>query len=62
LRNKPPKTLPKSFSRDMAQMRAETRSLATRFKKLWVARNKNSRLADIIAEFDRLEGEYKRFA
>lgn len=62
LRNKPPRPLPKSFDREMRVLREEAAALREVFEKLWRARNRPSRLEDVLAEFDRLGREYRQFA
>jgi hypothetical protein len=62
LRNKPPKALPGHFRREMTALRKEVRQLEKEFARLWLARNKRSRLEDVRAEFRRLEKEYVNFA
>jgi len=62
LRAKPPRPLPKTFNRDMQNLRNDARSLRQIFEQLWLARNKPSRLTDVLAEFDRLDREYQHFA
>jgi hypothetical protein len=62
LRAKPPKALPKDFARQMKQLREDAAKLEKQFKKLWLARNKESRLQDVVHEFKRLQREYQTFA
>jgi hypothetical protein len=62
LRTKKPKPLPPTFKQDLKSLGTEIKKLHLRFKDLWRARNKESRLADISAEFNRLEREYAQFA
>jgi hypothetical protein len=59
LRTKKPKPLPPTFKKDVKFLATDIAKLHTRFKDLWHARNKESRLADISWEFDRLEQEYR---
>ncbi len=58
-RNSP---IPKSFKADMQAACSEIVELKKRFAALWLARNKRSRLTDVMAEFDRLAAEYKKYA
>jgi hypothetical protein len=46
----------------MRALAAEAARLHGEFRALWLARNTPSRLADIDAEFTRLQAEYKTFA
>ncbi len=46
----------------MASLHREILALKTQFEKLWLARNKASRLADVLAEIDRLAAEYRGYA
>jgi len=62
LRAKPPQPLPKSFPSDMKKLAAEARQIHQQFQRVWLARNKPSRLADIDLEFIRLQKEYTMFA
>jgi len=57
-----PKKLPQSFSRDMKSLAQNAAELKDHFTHLWLTRNKPSRLADILKEFDRLISEYQKFA
>jgi hexosaminidase len=61
-RDLPPKPLSRSFPQQMRVLRADAISLKKEFSRLWRARNKKSRLNDILAEFNRLAVEYTRFA
>jgi hypothetical protein len=62
LRGKPARAVPSDFRRRMEKLRVEVRELERRYGRLWLARNKRSRLADVIAEFRRLGAEYRRFS
>ncbi len=62
LRIQPPHPLSKDFPRQMETLHAEILTLEEQFTKLWLARNKPSRLADVTAEFQRLAAEYRAFA
>jgi hypothetical protein len=62
LRSKPAKALPKDFGRQMKALREAAGKLEKQFRKLWLARNKPSRLEDVTKEFQRMQQEYKQFA
>ena len=62
LRKLPPKPLPKSFKREMQSLRSEVEQLKGEFARLWLQRNKRSRMDDVLTEFDRLAREYRQFA
>jgi hypothetical protein len=62
LRAKPAKPLPKDFKPRLRSQAREAAKLEKQFKKLWLARNKPSRLADVVTEFRRLQLEYKHAA
>jgi hypothetical protein len=62
LRSKAPKRLPKNFESEMKKLRGEAILLGKEFAALWLGRNKQSRLADVAAEFPRLAAEYRKFA
>ena len=36
-------------------------ALKKEFSRLWLMRNKPSRMRDVVAEFQRLDGEYRKF-
>ena len=55
----PAKKLPKTFKKDVRALGKDAATLETRFKKLWLARNKRSRMEDEVKEFRRLREEYK---
>ncbi|MGN6368091.1 MAG: beta-N-acetylhexosaminidase [Phycisphaerae bacterium] len=57
-----PIPLPKNFKSQLKQLEKEAATLEKQYTALWLARNKQSRLADITAEFRRLQSEYKRIA
>jgi hypothetical protein len=56
-----PAALPKWFGKQMGRLGKEARELRRRFEKLWLARNKRSRVEDVLAEFDRLVKEYGEY-
>ncbi|HVT82718.1 MAG TPA: beta-N-acetylhexosaminidase [Phycisphaerae bacterium] len=56
------KPLPRDFKARMKMLRTEALALAAEFEELWLARNKRSRVDDVLAEFQRMEDEYRRFA
>ncbi|HVX84309.1 MAG TPA: glycoside hydrolase family 20 zincin-like fold domain-containing protein [Phycisphaerae bacterium] len=62
LRKKPPIPLPKNFPQQLRTLSKNAATLATQYRTLWLARNKPSRLDDILTEFQRLQQEYKHFA
>ncbi|HMD53645.1 MAG TPA: glycoside hydrolase family 20 zincin-like fold domain-containing protein [Phycisphaerae bacterium] len=49
----------KLWAKIMATQAADIRRLSAEFRSLWLARNKRSRLEDVLAYFRRLEKEYK---
>jgi len=57
-----PIPLPKSFKAQLNQLEKEATHLEKQYATLWLARNKPSRLADILQEFQRLRTEYKTVA
>ncbi len=61
LRTKRRKRLPKDFQTNMRTLAGDIRQLRAQFEKLWLARNKPSRLVDIRAEFTRRLSEYRRY-
>ena len=62
LRLLPPKPLPKNFTSELSKLEKDAAHLGTQYATLWLARNKPSRLEDILKEFQRLRTEYKTFA
>ena len=62
LRALPPRPLPGNFKSQLKQLEKEAAALEKQYIALWRARNKESRLADIVAEFRRLQSEYKTIA
>jgi hypothetical protein len=63
LRAKPPAPLKKAeFTKTLRALGQEAAELSTGFESLWLARNKPSRLADVMEHFERLEREYQTFA
>ena len=56
-----PVPLPKDFGKQMRFLGDEIVRWEGLFSTYWLARNKRSRLADVVAEFARLAGEYRRF-
>ncbi len=60
-RSAPPVPLPASYAKEMNRLANEAGVLKERFAELWNARNKPSRLADMVAEFQRLQREYRHY-
>jgi hexosaminidase len=49
------------WSKIMAAQTADIRQLRAEFRTLWLARNKRSRVADVLAHFQRLQKEYRLY-
>lgn len=63
LRDLPPVLIKlKPYQAEMKRLAQDARRLAADFRQLWLARNKPSRLQDMLDEFARLQREYKQFA
>ena len=62
LRALPPRPLPKNFNSQLRHLGKDAAVLEKQYAALWRARNKESRLADIVSEFRRLQSEYKSIA
>jgi hypothetical protein len=54
--------LPADWKSPLRTLRRDSQHLAGDLKKLWRARNKSSRIADVLTEFHRLQQEYTHFA
>ena len=54
------RTVSQGMAREIERLRAEVGVLEAEFSRLWLVRNKPSRMRDVIAEFRRLAGEYRK--